>query len=617
MARAASVFVSYSRSDYYFAESLSFHLCRLGLQAWMDVKDLLPGTQWEQSLLEAVERCDALVLVASPAGLASANVRNEWQRALAAGKRIVLLGWHRRVRLPRELQGCEWIDFRGRFSPALRRLVAALGADAPRADARAGSAAAANLPRAGPHPGRGPWLPPAVLAMLIALAAPIIGYALAVAPDVASTDFSDLGLGLGRVGDMALFAALTLAVVWGLCLSLVQRRMGMTRLMLCLGFVATPFLLAAWKLARHGAAGLQDMPPLVAQAMVQHRPLAWALAALPLAAMAVVWWWRPGGLLRWMPTGKGWSRYRVVAALQSRLQVRDAAQTLAGVGAFRLVHDSADQPMAQRLHDELLRHGAAPAQPDDAQATTVVLLSNHSSLQWVAREVQPRAAHKLLTVVGSAIGLRPELDWLWQRQWLDLRSWAPQRPAAEQGLPGLPEAATVLRLPRPVALLHAQCCAFAALVGTVAVALEPKVEGGDNSLSTAQACAFAALLLALWAARQLARRGTTLARLQRMWPLAGIGGVLSLVFAELAPGAAPQAQPVAWMGGAVAAAIALWAWRSLPASAFWLPSPLPKGVPPAARLLPKADWRTFGTTLAFMALWALLLQIGAPGLLDR
>jgi hypothetical protein len=93
--------------------------------------------------------------------------------------------------------------------------------------------------------------------------------------------------------------------------------------------------------------------------------------------------------------------------------------------------------------------------------------------------------------------------------------------------------------------------------------------------------------------------------------------VLSLVFAELAPEAAPEAHLVAWMGGAVAAAIALWAWRSLPACAFWLPSPLPKGVPPAARLLPKADWRTFGTTLAFMALWALLLQIGAPGLLDR
>ncbi len=231
------------------------------------------------------------MLVASPAALASANVRNEWQRALAAGKRIVLLGWFRRVRLPSELQGCEWIDFRGRFNPALQRLVATLSADAP--------ATHASVAPAGPYPGRGPWLPPAVLGMLIALAAPIVGYALAVAPEVARNDFEDLGLGLGRVGDVVLFAAFTLALVWGLCLSLVQRRMGMTRLMVCLGFVAAPFLLTTWKLARHGAAGLQDMPPLVAQAMLQHQPLAWALAALPLAAMAVavvVAAWRPAAL---------------------------------------------------------------------------------------------------------------------------------------------------------------------------------------------------------------------------------------------------------------------------------------------------------------------------------
>jgi len=405
---AASVFVSYSRSDYYFAESLSFHLCRLGQQAWMDVKDLVPGAQWEASLLEAVERCDAFVLVASPAALASDNVRNEWQRALVAGKRIVLLGWFRRVRLPSELQGCEWIDFRGRFNPALQRLVATLSADAP--------ATHASVAPAGPYPGRGPWLPPAVLGMLIALAAPIVGYALAVAPEVARNDFEDLGLGLGRVGDVVLFAAFTLALVWGLCLSLVQRRMGMTRLMVCLGFVAAPFLLTTWKLARHGAAGLQDMPPLVAQAMLQHQPLAWALAALPLAAMAALWWWRPGGLLRWMPTGKGWASYRIVAAPQARLQVSDAAHTLAGIRPFHIVHDIPDRPMAERLRDELLRLGSALAQADDTRATTVVLLSNQSSLAWVAREVQPRAAEALLTVVGSAIGLRQQLDWLWGRR---------------------------------------------------------------------------------------------------------------------------------------------------------------------------------------------------------
>ena len=70
------IFISYSRRDYYLAESLSLQLVSRGLSAWMDVLELQPGADWERSLFEAIDGCAAFVLVASPAALASPHVRD-------------------------------------------------------------------------------------------------------------------------------------------------------------------------------------------------------------------------------------------------------------------------------------------------------------------------------------------------------------------------------------------------------------------------------------------------------------------------------------------------------------------------------------------------------------
>lgn len=604
LSNPAGVFISYSRQDYYFAESLTFHLCRRGMPAWMDVKDLTPGRDWEHMLFEAIDSCAAMVLVASPAALASPHVRAEWERALAAGKRIVLLGWHRRVTLPPPLQACEWLDFRGRFGHALGRLIELLGA------------AGRRGPAAGARPGRGPWVPPAVAGMVLALALPIVGYALAVAPGTSWQDLDDPALGLGRGGTAVLFVLFIALTVWGLCLSLLQRRMGMTRLMVCLGFVATPFALAMWNLARHGAAGLADMPPQVAQVVIAHVPLALAFAALPLAAMAVLWWLRPEDLLRWMPTGKGWSRYRVAAAEQARVPVPGPAQALAAVGSYRLLHDLADEPLADRLRDELRQAGATEARSGEPAATAVVLLSNHSSKAWLMRAVQPDAAGAMVTVVGSAIALAPELGWLWKRQWIDLRRWAVQRGGPEQGLPGLPEAATSVRLPAPVARLHGLLCAMASLVATGAVALAPKPGSADDSVSMFGSLVFVLAALMAWKARQLLRRDISAPRLLRWLPGLLAGGVVVTLATGAMPGAPVGALPAALVGAATGAVVAVWAWRTVPHALFWLPQAGYVKVADAERLAPAGDWRTLGTLLATMMLWVAVLQTLAPGLLE-
>src|ERR1043165_8834336 len=118
----APVFVSYSRRDYYFAESLAFHLEARGVPAWLDVKDLQPGADWNSSLEPGPDAAPVFLLVASPHSLTSANVRSEWMRARAAGKRIVVVRF-RGSALPPELAESEVVDFRGVFGRGLGRLV--------------------------------------------------------------------------------------------------------------------------------------------------------------------------------------------------------------------------------------------------------------------------------------------------------------------------------------------------------------------------------------------------------------------------------------------------------------------------------------------------------------
>ena len=160
MPAESPLFLSYSRKDYHFAESLAFHLLRQGVPVWLDVRDLEPGKDWERGLEEALDAATAVVLVASPASIESPHVRNEWQRALRQGKRIVVarIG---RTNLPVELQQCESVDFRRAFGGALRQLVAGLKEVMP----AAGPSRAAGRGRS--WIGMPPWI--ALMAMTLAV----------------------------------------------------------------------------------------------------------------------------------------------------------------------------------------------------------------------------------------------------------------------------------------------------------------------------------------------------------------------------------------------------------------------------------------------------------------
>ena len=117
-----SVFISYSRKDYYFAESLTFALIQRDVAAWLDVKDLRPGVDWEQRLESAIDTASHLVLVASPDSSRSAHVTVEWKRALARGIPVVVASL-RGNNVPPELAAMPQVNFHGRFGPAVNSLV--------------------------------------------------------------------------------------------------------------------------------------------------------------------------------------------------------------------------------------------------------------------------------------------------------------------------------------------------------------------------------------------------------------------------------------------------------------------------------------------------------------
>jgi hypothetical protein len=121
----AHVFISYSRYEVTFAESLARELERRGIEPWMDFRNLLPGRPWQTQLDEASESADAMMIVVSVESMKSAAVKDEWTKALAAKRRIILVIFEACV-LPNELSKCEWVDYRTSFDKATDQLVATL-----------------------------------------------------------------------------------------------------------------------------------------------------------------------------------------------------------------------------------------------------------------------------------------------------------------------------------------------------------------------------------------------------------------------------------------------------------------------------------------------------------
>lgn len=120
----ATCFISYSRSDAAFARRLADDLKRLDISYWLDVDRIQAGEDWDDAVWRGLQRCDLMLLMLSPASMASKEVSNEWKYCLSQSKPIIPVLVEPTEHVHYRLVALHYVDFHGNeYDKALAMLV--------------------------------------------------------------------------------------------------------------------------------------------------------------------------------------------------------------------------------------------------------------------------------------------------------------------------------------------------------------------------------------------------------------------------------------------------------------------------------------------------------------
>ncbi len=178
-----AVFLSHSNVDKRFAEAICQRLEAAGVRCWMAPRDIRPGEDWAEAIINAMDRCQILVLVFSAHSNNSPQVRREIERAVNKGLDVLPFRIED-VPLSKSLEyfisAQHWLDaIGGELDVHLQELcncVSTLLGRPVAGGTAAMPAAAALAPAAAPVPQpQGETLPPVVLEQLRLTLAQFIG----------------------------------------------------------------------------------------------------------------------------------------------------------------------------------------------------------------------------------------------------------------------------------------------------------------------------------------------------------------------------------------------------------------------------------------------------------
>jgi TIR domain-containing protein len=85
----ATVFLSYSRKDHYFAELADIKLSEAGIKLWRDQGQLRPGSDWRFGIENGIATSIAVIVALSENSADSSYVTFEWAYGLGKGKTVV------------------------------------------------------------------------------------------------------------------------------------------------------------------------------------------------------------------------------------------------------------------------------------------------------------------------------------------------------------------------------------------------------------------------------------------------------------------------------------------------------------------------------------------------
>jgi hypothetical protein len=106
--------VSHARTDSDFTARLRRDLTDQGFSTWMDQRDIPAGARWDAEIRQAIDAAQVVLVVLSPASVASKWVRKEYRYALRRGKVVIPLRYFP-CDIPAMLAGLQAIDFRPTF----------------------------------------------------------------------------------------------------------------------------------------------------------------------------------------------------------------------------------------------------------------------------------------------------------------------------------------------------------------------------------------------------------------------------------------------------------------------------------------------------------------------
>ena len=103
-----SVFISYSHIDEAFVRTLTSGLDELGVEYFLDVKDIEWGGNVTETIADALKACSSILVIVSPASLKSHWVPFEIGQATALGKTVLPLLTHPSLEVPGYLKNLNY-----------------------------------------------------------------------------------------------------------------------------------------------------------------------------------------------------------------------------------------------------------------------------------------------------------------------------------------------------------------------------------------------------------------------------------------------------------------------------------------------------------------------------
>jgi len=85
------VFISYSTHDKAAADAACVALEAAGIRCWIAPRDIMPGTEWGEAIVEAINHCHVMILIFSANANDSPQIRREVERAVSKGVSVIPL----------------------------------------------------------------------------------------------------------------------------------------------------------------------------------------------------------------------------------------------------------------------------------------------------------------------------------------------------------------------------------------------------------------------------------------------------------------------------------------------------------------------------------------------